>query len=89
MNTTKPIPQPVLGSFGTEELGSPPADAAPVPAANDTDADNCVFSFRTPREIRHRIKVLATRLEVPVQDLCTGVLTRFLEGVEGGTEPPT
>jgi hypothetical protein len=47
-----------------------------------------MMSFRTPREIKYRMKVLAVTLEVPVQVLCTRAFVKFLADAKSGSDRP-
>jgi len=47
-----------------------------------------MMSFRTPREIKYRMKVLAATLEVPVQVLCTRAFVKFLADAKSGSDRP-
>lgn len=85
-------PEPIFGSLTTDELAPPPTDVGDVPMTpneNGTGAEALdMISFRTPREIKYRMKVLAATLEVPVQVLCTRALVKFLAGAKSGSDSP-
>jgi len=85
-------PEPIFGSLTTDELAPPPADISDAPMTpneNGTRAASLdMMSFRTPREIKYRMKVLAATLEVPVQVLCTRAFVKFLADAKSGSDSP-
>jgi len=82
--------EPSFGSLTTDELAPPPAnigDAPRTPNEDGTGAQSLdMMSFRTPREIKYRMKVLAVTLEVPVQVLCTRAFVKFLADAKSGSD---
>ena len=84
--------EPSFGSLTTDELAPPPADISDAPMTpneNGTRAASLdMMSFRTPREIKYRMKVLAATLEVPVQVLCTRAFVKFLADAKSGSDSP-